>query len=84
MDLNSTNIPPEFLAMLPPELQAQVPLYDQTAQPKIRATLAVCTIIAYVALGLRLYARRITKQAFGLDDLFAGLAVVRIYELPRT
>lgn len=84
MDLNSKNIPPEFLATLPPELQAQVPLYDQTAQPKIRATLAVCTIIAYVALGLRLYARRITKQAFGLDDLFAGLAVVRIYELPRT
>ncbi|KAG6357984.1 hypothetical protein INS49_013867 [Diaporthe citri] len=76
MDFNSTSIPPEVLAVLPPELQAQVPLYDQTAQPKIRATLAVCTIIAYVALGLRLYARRITKQAFGLDDLFAGLAVI--------
>lgn len=84
MDSNSTNIPPEVLSLLPPELQAQVPSYEQTAQPKIRATLAVCTIIAYVAIGLRLYARRITKQAFGLDDLFAGLAVVWISKLSRT
>lgn len=84
MDSNSTDIPPEVLAFLPPELQAQLPLYEQTAQPKIRATLAVCTIIAYVAIGLRLYARRITKQAFGLDDLFAGLAVVWISKLSRT
>lgn len=76
MDSNSTNAPPDIVAMLPPELQTQEPLYNQTAQPKIRAVLAVCTIIAYMALGLRLYARRITKQAFGLDDLFAGLAVV--------
>ena len=77
MSFNSTNIPPEVLASLPVELQVQAPLYDETAQPKIRATLAVCTIIAYVALGLRLYARQITKQPFGLDDLFAGLTVVR-------
>ncbi|KAI1382722.1 uncharacterized protein F4822DRAFT_423331 [Hypoxylon trugodes] len=76
MGFNSTNIPPEVLAALPAELQAQAPLYDQTAQPKIYATLAVCTVIAYVALGLRLYARRITKQAFGLDDVFTSLAVV--------
>ncbi|KAK2594414.1 hypothetical protein QQS21_007868 [Conoideocrella luteorostrata] len=81
MNNNSTNIPPDVLAALPDELKKQIPLYDQTAQPKIRVVLAICTIIAYIALGLRLYARRITKQAFGLDDLFAGLAVFVINTL---
>ncbi|KAJ8133068.1 hypothetical protein O1611_g561 [Lasiodiplodia mahajangana] len=76
MSPNPKDIAPDVLAMLPAELQAQAPFYDETTQPKIKATLAVCTIIAYVALGLRLYARHITKQAFGLDDLFACLAVV--------
>lgn len=73
---NSTGISPEVAAMLPADLQEQLPMYNETAQPKIRATLAVCTIIAYIALGLRLYSRRITKQSFGLDDLFTALAVV--------
>lgn len=40
--------------MWPAELQAQVPLYDRTAQPNIRATLEVYTVIAYIALGRRL------------------------------
>jgi len=76
MAFNSTNIPPDVIASLPSDLQEQVPLYDQTAQPRIHATLAVCTIIAYIAMGIRLYAKRITNQSLGLDDLFAGLAVV--------
>ncbi|CAG8953638.1 hypothetical protein HYFRA_00010097 [Hymenoscyphus fraxineus] len=76
MSFDPTNIPPELMDMLPPELQMQLPLYDQTVQPKIRATLAVCTVIAYIALGLRLWARRITRQSCGPDDLFAGFAVV--------
>lgn len=79
MGYNSTNVPEEIVASLPPELQAQVPLYDETLQPKIRGTLAACTVIAYVSLGLRLYARRLAKQPLGLDDLFVGLAVVRVF-----
>ncbi|KAI0102771.1 hypothetical protein GGR51DRAFT_278834 [Nemania sp. FL0031] len=75
MNLGLRDLSPEVIATLPPELQAQAPLYDESTQPKIRATLAVCATIAYVALGLRLYARHVTKQAFGLDDLFACLAL---------
>ncbi|KAI1459483.1 hypothetical protein F4805DRAFT_64301 [Annulohypoxylon moriforme] len=73
MRFNSTNIPPEILAALPAEIQAQAPLYDQTEGPKIYATMTVCTVITYTALGLRLYARRLTKQPLGLDDLFTSL-----------
>ncbi|KAK7996830.1 hypothetical protein PG989_004870 [Apiospora arundinis] len=75
MSLRATHIPPETFAALPAELQEQVPVYHETQQPKIRATMGVCLFISYIALGLRLYARRFTKQPFGLDDLFTGLAV---------
>lgn len=78
MGYSSTTIPEDIVASLPPEIQAQVPLYDETLRPKIYGTLAVCTAIAYVSLVLRLYARRLTKQPLGLDDLFAGLTVVRV------
>lgn len=76
MGFNSTNIPPEIIAQLPAYLQEQVPLYDQNRQFTVRATLAGCTAITYVALGLRLLARWVTKQAVGLDDLFTVLAAV--------
>lgn len=77
MGYNSTNIPPELIALLPVQVQEQVPLYEQTRQPTIRAAIAVCGVIAYAALGLRFWARYLTKQTLGLDDLFTGLAVVR-------
>ena len=76
MSLRATHIPPETLAALPDELQGQALVYHETKQPRIRAILGVCLTIAYIALGLRLYARRFKKQPFGLDDLFTGLAVV--------
>lgn len=78
MGYNSTNIPSEVIAKLSVELQKQVPLYDETKQPLIRASIAVCAAVAYVALALRLYSRHVAQQALGLDDLFAGLAVVWI------
>lgn len=76
MGFTSETIPPEVVAALPPWLQAQVPLYDKSKKPLIIATLSVCMVVAYISMALRLYARRIARQAFGLDDLFAGLAVV--------
>lgn len=81
MGFTSDTIPPEVVAGLPPWLQAQVPQYDKTKVPLIIATLTVCMTIACLAMGLRLYSRYIARQAYGLDDLFAGLALVR--DLPR-
>jgi hypothetical protein len=79
MGFTSDTIPPEVVAGLPPWLQAQVPQYDKTKVPLIIATLTVCMTIACLAMGLRLYSRYIARQAYGLDDLFAGLALVRDY-----
>lgn len=76
MEFNVTNLPPDLLNALPPELLDQVPLYNDSAQGKIYATICVCLVVAYVALALRLCARRMTRQPFGLDDLFAALTVV--------
>lgn len=76
MGFTSDTIPDEVIATLPPWLQAQVPLYDKTQLPLIIATLSVCMAIACISLAVRLYARRVARQAYGLDDLFAGLALV--------
>lgn len=77
MGFTSDTIPPEVVAGLPPWLQEQVPQYDKTKVPLIIATLTVCMTVACLAMALRLYSRHIARQAYGLDDLFAGLALVR-------
>jgi len=68
MHFNSTNIPPEVVQALPPFLQAQVPLYDENLQANLYATAAICLTLSYIAVRLRLWARKLKGQAMGWDD----------------
>ncbi|KAK9772380.1 hypothetical protein SCAR479_10918 [Seiridium cardinale] len=91
----SAAIPPEVVAALPPELQAQVPLYDENLQPNLYAADVVCLVAAYIAVYLRIYARRLKAQPLGWDDylifvalfftsVFVGLCIfVTVYGLGR-
>jgi len=76
MGYNSTNIPPEVIASLPESLREQIPLYDETLQPNLYASAVICIILAFVAVFLRLYARRLKRQALGWDDYMIIVALV--------
>lgn len=70
-------LPPE-VAAANPALAAQLPLYDETLQPNLYASAIICIIASYVAVALRLFARRLKAQALGWDDYMIILALVRI------
>ncbi|KAK8045562.1 hypothetical protein PG993_005586 [Apiospora rasikravindrae] len=69
-------IPPETVQLLPPELQAQIPLYDENLQPNLYAADAICLVAAYIAVTLRLYARRLKVQPLGWDDYMILVALL--------
>lgn len=71
------SIPPEVVELLPADLQAQVPLYDENLQPNLYAADAICIAFAYGAVILRLYSRRLKMLPFGWDDYMIMLALVR-------
>ncbi|KAI1394477.1 uncharacterized protein F4822DRAFT_388309 [Hypoxylon trugodes] len=81
MDSTSVNIPAEAVAALPPDLQAQIPLYYESLQPNLYASAIICIVIAYVAVILRIYARRLKAQALGMDDfmIIAGLFFTSVF-----
>ncbi|KAK8018791.1 hypothetical protein PG991_007981 [Apiospora marii] len=68
-------IPPEVVELLPPDLQAQIPLYDETLQPNLYASDAICLAAAFTAVLLRLYARRLKGQRLGWDDYMIIIAL---------
>ncbi|KAH6639968.1 hypothetical protein BKA67DRAFT_665350 [Truncatella angustata] len=71
----SASISPEVAAALPPELQAQIPLYDENLQPNLYAADVICLVAAYLAVGLRIFARRLKAQPFGWDDYLIFMAL---------
>lgn len=75
-------IPPEVVELLPPDLQAQIPLYDETLQPNLYASDAICLAAAFTAVILRLYARRLKGQRLGWDDYMIIVALVRFHTSP--
>ena len=51
-----------------------------TRQPQVYSAIIITYYLALLALGLRLLARRLVKSKYGLDDVFAMVALV-IFEL---
>lgn len=75
MAIMAANIPPELIASLPPPLQAQIPLYNETLQPNLYAASTILFVAVWVAVGLRLYARRLKRQKLGWDDYLILIAL---------
>jgi hypothetical protein len=48
-------------------------------QPDIYAAISITWVAAFLALGLRLKARRMTKMNLWFDDYFAVIALVRLH-----
>ena len=67
-------IPLEVLFTFP------TPNYDnpETRGPGLIITIAVFTSLVTVAIALRYYTRIALKRWYGLDDVFIGLAYVRL------
>lgn len=76
MGYNSTTVPPEVAAALPPYLQAQIPFYDETTQPNLYAAMIICLFLAYLAVGLRFYAWRLKGQRLRWDDYMISLSLI--------
>ena len=68
-----------------PNLSAEEILYEKehihdNRGPTIIATSVVFTALSIAATALRLFARRLNRTAYGLDDYFISLAAVLISE----
>ena len=72
-------IPPEVVAALPPDLQAQIPLYDENLQPNLYVSDGICLVAAITAVTLRLYSRRLKGQHLGWDDYMIIVALVSFH-----
>ncbi|KAJ3580176.1 hypothetical protein NPX13_g389 [Xylaria arbuscula] len=68
-------LPPEIIAGLPPYLQAEVPHYDDTLQPNLYAAAIISIVAAYIATGLRLWARKLRAQKLWWDDYMCLVAL---------
>ncbi|RWA06756.1 hypothetical protein EKO27_g8352 [Xylaria grammica] len=70
-----STLPLEIIAGLPPNLQAQVPHYDETMQPNIYAACIISIVAAYIAVSLRLWGRRLRSQNLWWDDYLCLVAL---------
>lgn len=59
-----------------PAYAAQVPKWEQDERPQQYAAIAICTAAPTIAVAVRLYAQRVYRKAWGLDDLFIIIALV--------
>ena len=53
-----------------------VPWLNETRGPEVVWSLSILLAIATVAVGLRIWARRISKLSFGIDDWLIFVALV--------
>lgn len=76
VEYNGTNIPPEIVASLPTYYQAQIPLWNETRQSNLYASIGICVVLAIVSVWLRLYSRRLKGQSLLVDDYVVVFALV--------
>lgn len=58
------------------EYDSQMSKWDEDRRPQQYAALTITTFAATIAVMMRLYAQRIYKKRWGLDDLFVIIALV--------
>lgn len=66
------------MSLSPTEIQYMKEHIHDNKVPNVIATIAICLSIAYIAVGLRLYARHITGVRLGGDDYWIIAALVRL------
>lgn len=83
VEYDGTNIPPDIVASLPAYEQAQIPFWNESLQPNMYASIAICAALALASVCLRLYSRRLKGQPFLGDDYIIVVALVsNHYEWP--
>lgn len=60
----------------PADLDYMLEHVNDNKSAEVVVACAVCGAIAYVAVALRLYARKLGRVEYGLDELFIGFALV--------
>ena len=69
------------MSLSPAEIQYMEEHIHDNKVPNVIVTIAICLSIAYIAVGLRLYARHITGVRLGGDDYWIIAALVRVSSL---
>lgn len=59
-----------------PAYADQIPKWKDDERPQQYAAIAICTAAPTIAVAVRLYAQRVYRKAWGLDDLFIIVAMV--------
>lgn len=59
------------------EYQDQMARYNEDQRPQQYVAIAICTVAPTLAVILRLYAQRVRRKQWGLDDLLIIVALVR-------
>ena len=68
------------MAFSPAEVAYMEAHRDQTLQPDLISSTAICMTAAYAAVVLRFVSRSIGKVSFGYDDVFIIIALVKAFD----
>lgn len=66
-------------SLTPSEMQYQLAHVAENRSGNVIAAVVTCLCLAFIAVGLRLFARKLMKTPLGADDWMIIVALVRLY-----
>ena len=66
-------------SLTPSEMQYQLAHASEDRSVNVIAAVSTCLCLAFIAVGLRFFARKLTKTPFGADDWMILVALVRVH-----